>query len=70
MHRVLFGASVAMFMISAVTLGLIMQELNTDKFSIANRDAQLILATAQVTSEFFPCSLNLVMLRHFVVCNW
>jgi len=47
MHRLLFGVSVVMFMISAVILGLIMQELNTDAPLIRNRQAQIILAITQ-----------------------
>ena len=64
MHKMLFGVSITMFMISAVVLGLIMQELNTDSPLDGNRRAQIILAITQVICENFPCGLNLVTPRH------
>jgi len=47
MHKALFGASIAMFIISAITLGLIIQELNSDVVLIGNRQGQIILAVLQ-----------------------
>jgi len=49
MHKTLFGASVLMFLISVIFLGLVMQELSTDipSSSVANRQAQLTLSTIQ-----------------------
>jgi hypothetical protein len=52
MHKTLFGASVAMFIISSITLGLIIQELSSPVVSVGNRQAQIILAVLQVTSGF------------------
>lgn len=55
MHKTLFGASIVMFIISVITLGLIMQELSSDVVLIGNRQGQIVLATMQVTAETLPC---------------
>ena len=54
MHKTLFGASIAMFMISVITLGLIIQELSSDVASVGNRQGQIILAVLQVISTCCP----------------
>ena len=61
-HKVLFGASNAMFIISAISLGLVMQELSSDVALIGNRQAQVVLAALQVISECCPL-VGLVILR-------
>jgi len=61
MHKTLFGASIVMFAISVVTLGLVMQELSSDRVLLANRRAQVVIAMLQVTSEF-ACSF--IVLRN------
>jgi len=50
-HKTLFTASIIMFLISVVNLGLIMEELNAGATSVTNRRAQLALAIFQVASE-------------------
>ncbi|GLB41472.1 hypothetical protein LshimejAT787_1000720 [Lyophyllum shimeji] len=46
-HRVLFGASIFMFLISVVHLALVMQELMAPIIPKANGQAQVVLATVQ-----------------------
>ena len=48
MHKTLFWASIIMFCISLVTLGLVMQELSTDPTPLANRQVQIVLSMLQV----------------------
>ncbi|KAF8075306.1 hypothetical protein FPV67DRAFT_628286 [Lyophyllum atratum] len=47
MHRVLFGASILMFIISMVHIGLVMQELTAAVIPKANGHAQVVLAMIQ-----------------------
>jgi hypothetical protein len=47
-HKVLFGASIAMFLISVAHLGLLMQQVTVDVVPLANFRAQILLATFQV----------------------
>jgi len=51
-HKALFGASIVMFCISVVSLGLVIQELSTHPTPVGNRHAQIGLAILQVTSGF------------------
>jgi len=46
-HKVLFGASIAMFLISVAHLGLLMQQVTVDVVPLANFRAQILLATFQ-----------------------
>ncbi|GLB41471.1 hypothetical protein LshimejAT787_1000710 [Lyophyllum shimeji] len=46
-HRLLFGGSIFMFLVSVVHLGLVMQELTVAVIPKANGQAQVVLATIQ-----------------------
>jgi hypothetical protein len=52
-HKVLFGASIMMFIISLVVLGLIVQENTVEIVPIGNGQAQIILAMFQVRIRIF-----------------
>ncbi|RDB27780.1 hypothetical protein Hypma_003241 [Hypsizygus marmoreus] len=48
MHKVLFGASIFMFVISAVHLGLVMQEISAEKdFPVGNFQTQIVFSVFQ-----------------------
>jgi hypothetical protein len=50
-HKVLFGASTAMFLISVVHLGLVMRQVSVDVNPLSNFQAQVVLATTQVRPD-------------------
>jgi hypothetical protein len=48
MHKVLFGASIAMFLISVVHLGLVMQQVTVPLVPKPNFQTQIVLSVIQV----------------------
>lgn len=48
MRRILFGSTIVMFILSAIHLGLVIQELTVDKIPLACAPVQIILSMFQV----------------------
>jgi len=46
-HKILFGASIVMFLISVAHLGLVMQQVSVDVLPDANLNTQIVLASLQ-----------------------
>jgi hypothetical protein len=47
-HRILFGASIVMFLISVAHLGLVMQQVSVDEIPLANCQVQIVISSLQV----------------------